>query len=75
MSNETVVEYFVNEWGSIEALEGGLLYEPEGLEGLAPNVRQRLADIHTYYPDIDWLGAREMLIKEGLIYRDADEGE
>ena len=70
---DEVVAYFVNEWGSIEAASGELLYEPEGLEGLAPNVRWRLADIHTYDPDIDWLGAREMLIKEGLIYRDADE--
>lgn len=65
--------YFVNEHGSIECVGGGLLYPAESLEGLAPDARRHLAEIHSNDAEIDWEGAREILIRDGFMFRDADE--
>lgn len=51
----------------------GVLYEPDGLAGLSPAAKQRLAHLHTAIPSLQWapsdgrMGAAELLAREGLL--------
>ena len=65
--------YRVNEAGGIENELGDILYDPGIIADLSQDAKIRLAQLHTadqflaWYSDEGQPGAREILIKEGLI--------
>jgi len=46
---------------------GAILYDGLSLEGLSDEVVQRLAELHSQNPELDWEGAEVLLRHEGLV--------
>lgn len=65
--------FHVTREGAIVDDDNAILYESIALEGLTPQAVFRLAEIVSNNNDLDWEGAREQLIREGLMFdRDGD---
>ena len=59
--------------GSIVDQQGGVLYDADSISDLSAAAKQRLAELHTLYPGLEWegqagqLGADDYLLREGLL--------
>jgi len=53
--------------GAIVDQFAALLYESDALAGLSEAAVQRLAELSTEFPDLDWEGVEDLLVAEGLI--------
>ncbi len=59
--------------GSIVDQHGGALYDADSISDLTAAAKQRLAELHMLYPDLEWegqagqLGAGDYLLREGWL--------
>jgi hypothetical protein len=65
--------YQVSAGGSIVDRHGAVLYEADSIRDLSPAAKQRLAELHTAHPELEWegcgdqIGASDILRQEGLL--------